>query len=129
MNLRFRVWDTRDQRMLMVRELYFNNEGVSAVRVIGNVSTSQYKKTDFLRMPRGIVMQWTGIHDRKGTEIYEGDIVEFRTVTGKTSPNRVIERMVMEMFNGYNVAIGKGTVLKEVIGNIYATPGLIEHSK
>jgi uncharacterized phage protein (TIGR01671 family) len=75
------------------------------------------------------LMQYTGMEDSKGTEIYEGDIVE--------SPNSVftVEWTKEGYWNAVKVSgvhlcstqtvYGKGC-LYEVIGNIYENPELLE---
>jgi len=78
-----------------------------------------------------VLMQYTGLHDRKGVEIYEGDImgtsykgfevgvVEFHTGS-YVLRGSVKECMFKRTEQGYTLT------LCEVIGNIYENPELLE---
>ena len=68
------------------------------------------------------VMQFTGLHDKNGKEIYEGDVVEH------TNPQRgCIE--YLEQYAAF-VLVSEGIIFKPetatlVIGNIYENPELL----
>ena len=74
--------------------------------------------------------QYTGLKDKNGKEIYEGDIVE-RTkdlIKGKIEYNRIEGRFVIcvsKLFRNYNLGL-EADMIVEVIGNIYENPELLK---
>lgn len=73
-------------------------------------------------MVNGILMQFTGLLDKNGKEIYEGDIYKW----GNTPPEyKEIPRYPDRLFH----LIGERVLLPEdieIIGNIYENPELIK---
>lgn len=80
------------------------------------------------------LMQYTGLKDKHGKEIYEGDIVKFhyKRVIYKIGP--VVWN---DMFGSWDIdctdfvaykSLGKFNSVSEVIGNIYENPELLEET-
>lgn len=77
------------------------------------------------------LMQYTGLHDKNGKEIYEGDIVK-TYISGRWLLGKVIyehSRFTIDVTNNKELEYGRTGIIEnftEVIGNIYENKDLIE---
>lgn len=92
----------------------------------------QYDAIDMFQRDMMTLIQYTGLHDKNGREIYEGDIVDIglRNQDGKP----VIAPVSYETYtagyvldNGGNGIWQRLTEDCEVIGNIYEDGGLVDN--
>ena len=81
------------------------------------------------------IMQYTGLKDKQGNEIYEGDIIKWRNTIGDEIKDVVIWS---ELSHGFSVSrtpevccvlSGSDGSHIEVIGNIYENPELLKEPK
>lgn len=73
------------------------------------------------------IMQFTGLHDKNGKEIYEGDIVHHYD-GGKPYEMKWNKTLASFRLGGFTVAVMddyKKGILFEVIGSIYENPELL----
>ncbi|HAP3055229.1 TPA: hypothetical protein ITT00_002789 [Enterococcus faecalis] len=128
---KFRAWDKRENTMRDVAVLHFTKGG--------KVNSIEYWKTPSelksYHVRNLVLMQSTGLKDLNGVEIFEGDIVKV-TVNNYGTGERFeqIDKVVYEdcrfCFNDgfyYSETIKySGYENKEVIGNVYENPELLE---
>jgi hypothetical protein len=75
------------------------------------------------------IMQYTGLYDKNGKEIYEGDVVEFKYANMKK-----LKRAEIQWGTGGFWVVGWYNKLSdykafEIIGNIYENPELLKEIK
>ncbi len=122
--LKFRAWDKEEQIMGVPFDLY----------EIGMVNGENgYDKKYF------IILQYTGLHDKRGVEIYEGDILDRNdnilcVVTfedGKFGWNIKYKHPELNQrqdYFGRSYASQEEASKLEVIGNIYESPYLLDNN-
>lgn len=117
---RYRAWDKENKKMIDVDILNWNN---GEVDFIGDGITFILKANDIE------LMQSTGLTDKNGKEIFEGDIVdseggfttgvvEFRSDLGMFVSTLIKYNNFERLCNAHG--------LVKVIGNIYENPELLE---
>lgn len=132
--IKFRAWDKAKRRMLGVEQLAFgpNGELVSIYSDGPDFSNdSEALMGEKPDLNEAVLMQYTGLHDKNGREIYEGDVLDIgiRNQDGKP----VIAPVSYETYaagyvldNGGNGIWQRLTEDCEVIGNIFENPELQE---
>lgn len=118
--IKFRIWDIENKEMLKVQELDFEPTFYG-----GRIAIRPDQYNDYFDTEDMILMQYTGIDDKNGKEIYEGDIVKYENMTGK-----------IMFFNGSFIMsnfeeteeweLGVINEELEIMGNIYDNPELLE---
>jgi uncharacterized phage protein (TIGR01671 family) len=122
--IKFRAWDTDSNRMVPYEDMLLWDHDVLRSFVMS------------LR-DNYIHMQYTGLHDKNGTPIFEGDVVRLRfheAPDGESFENGVIEWhkpsaafkwLSGEPSDGNNYWLSQADdKYREVIGNIYEQPAL-----
>ncbi|WP_312459901.1 YopX family protein [Proteiniclasticum sp.] len=133
--IKFRAWDKTENRMARnVEELKFNSKGIYAV-VLNHLGFEMRRRANDVEL-----MQYTGLKDRNGKEIFEGDIVAFEDSDGGYEyPDVVVNTGIVEYgelgfyFTNRVAAEMDDFYIKdgrcddvEVIGNIHDNPELME---
>ena len=115
--IKFRAWNKKDKVMVDVAAMNFGPSGFWSL--IEDAYDAELQLADSYEL-----MQYTGLKDKNGREIYEGDIVknEYGKVMEVNYDPRSAAFGVGDYYFG---TIGSGKTL-EVIGNIFDNPELLE---
>jgi len=122
--IKFRAWDKQIKEMLSVDKIEWDRKLVYI----------RSSTRDHMETPRRIsediccLMQYTGLNDKNGKEIYEGDIVEYfkRRYFIKFHLANFMLSKKESNFLGLNSAIYSQDGVLTVIGNIHKNPKLLK---
>lgn len=123
--IKFRAWDKADKKM-------YPRVGISLYGIQCYKDNDNFPEQ--LIIDRGQncfeIMQYTGIRDRHGKDIYEGDIVRrYINSRGNLYPSNYRKNIVIIEFKNAAWTIRKQTDRYEIIGNIHENPELLEVTK
>lgn len=79
--IKFRIWDIENKEMLKVQELDFEPTFYG-----GRIAIRPDQYNDYFDTEDMILMQYTGLHDKNGKEIYEEDVVKITNKNSKVIP-------------------------------------------
>lgn len=127
---KFRAWDS-------VKKKFVEHFFITDNSLICNMEkpTSGYNSPIPVEKSELILMQSTGLHDKNGKEIFEGDILAIETDEGILNVNIFLDsKHALFMFESkkYNEEdllaelVEDYTYPFEIIGNIYENPELLE---
>ena len=131
---KFRAWDTTKKEMFKDTFAITESGQVVVVEQENVMCPPDYVFVDHL-----VIMQSTGLKDKNGKEIFEGDIVQFEDCY-EVSDFLYINTGIIEWCQGGFHVTNRDSVLMEdlfdgdsldvtIIGNIYENPELLEDNK
>lgn len=125
--VKFRAWDTYDNRM---KHKFTIGSVTNSDNNLWTCPTLWLEDTGWVNCDTLVLMQYTGLKDKNGVEIYEGDIVNVHSYTvtglGKVGFNK--GSFVFNKFEYPTRQVLHSFSEIEVIGNIYENPELLENN-
>jgi len=124
--IKFRAWDKSEKKMKEVSCIDLVEDGVVGVELIGD-TCFEHVMWNYVEL-----MQFTGLHDRNGTEIYEGDIIQMGGCRGFVTFKGgilCVERRIHYNEGKYVPYLdwpAEAFEGCEIIGNIFENPELLE---
>lgn len=112
--IEFRSWDKESQQIFEVAAIDFENGGVRYKdNPSGNVIDALFEQIELL--------QYTGLPDKNGTKIFEGDVVKF-----EANNRRYEVKFTGGCFEFGGWSVGAYSKQIEVIGNIFENPEILK---
>lgn len=128
---KFRAWMPSLQWMCEVTAILFDEKSIDVYKTDDTGRVTEMN----VRQNEAVLMQSTGIKDKNGVEIFEGDVAVMdgwrRQVVTFGTQEVEEEFGSVRIYRGFNLYLGGGypnAVMStfEVIGNIYENPELVE---
>jgi len=122
---KFRAWDKKEKKMYWVNKIDVPNFDSGAIKLEKN--NGDPEKVEWQSLGSVELQQFTGLKDKNGKEIFEGDIVEF-----KYSPLGSFREEIGFNDGGFWIKRKDGTNFmpskeyREVIGNVFETPDILK---
>ena len=126
--IKFRAWHNELARMMSISDMWFN------VDSLGEIGLNDAVMNDYITVsPNEIeLMQSTGLKDKNGKEIFEGDIVDYKGREAVVKWHGSYASFIYRFVDGLKERVSEWDPLFlacynfEVIGNIYENPELLE---
>jgi len=127
--IKFRIWCKQTEEMHTVERMGFDDGELWYVEDEDRHTQPPY----FMDRNDSVLMQYTGLKDKNGREIYEGDILRLKAKKGYEYLGDV--GVIRMSYSAYVIGTSTGEYLfiyfdeVEIIGNIYENPELLEVNK
>jgi len=137
--IKFRAWHFGQNRMFSAEEMTKDQMALLPDGHFANISGEQLEKTVVYPHETMLPLQFTGLKDCKGREIYEGDILRYtESVWNVDSPPTyslktriIVVDEASDLANDFNDTFGWNIPYSdniEVVGNKFENPELLEES-
>jgi len=133
--IKFRAWVGTHKLMFQVREMIIP-DGLNEAGMQEIAATDNYSIVRPLHYIQPILMQYTGLKDKNGKEIYEGDIINFN-IQDYRGLDHFYKSEVYYWGSCFSCDTGESCLINldtiiaeddeiEIIGNIYENPELLK---
>lgn len=113
---KFRAWDKRKQKMVGCDSDGYTMQIIQGHPVVTNTFLTAYDD----------VMQFLGIKDIKGEELYEGDRVSIESITYTIESLKYFYWMQFDDQMGIKFLNADDEPIFEIIGNVYEDKGMLK---
>ncbi|MGM7689784.1 YopX family protein [Staphylococcus felis] len=121
---KFRAWNKDNKVMVEVRGINYDYEGVWSKEMIDDESDGGYLPFSDIEL-----MQYTGVKDKHGKEVYIGDIVYDGIMKDYSVIKFEEDVLIVKWGDGYYDYLSEVIERLEVIGNIYESKELLEEER
>ena len=129
--IKFRAWLKEDKKMVNVETMDFTDKSMQYLKrsEIINAYILRRESDDDVEL-----MQYTGVKDKNGKEIYEGDILFFRDENMKyivvwQDAAFIIKSIEIRKYSEKMCWLDDTEICCEIVGNIYENKKLLEENK
>ena len=124
--IKFRAWDYQEEKMITsyddLTTGMHGTEPMPLIPLTGGVVIPYWEKSKMDGQSHYELMQFTGLHDKNGVEIYEGDVYEIDFGDG-------IYRHKVEIPEFYRQINAHHLRRLEVVGNVFENPELLTQTE
>ena len=125
---KFRIFDKKIGKIFKAHDLRFTAEEAVYEVCHDTIREDGGKHWTFTDFKEVVLMQFTGLKDKNGKEIYEGDILTYSGIT--SNGNKILREVNYNpeyaRFQSGMYPLNQSIELSEIIGNIYENPELLQ---
>jgi uncharacterized phage protein (TIGR01671 family) len=134
-DIKFRVWNDKYKKFVFNLDFGQIQAANCNNGLLGVTFSNSELKTDEIKYKDCTVQQFTGLFDKNGKEIYEGDIVKYTVIPDyypSDKPYETITKVELKLSTNLDTEHGggpDGTTRYEnieVIGNVFENPELVK---
>ena len=119
--IKFRCWDKEKKEWAKMRlDVWGDWQGASMTQIYPKDKPEEFEHTNGSRW---VWLQFTGLLDKNGKEIYEGDIIStYQRKDGTWQRPKEVKYYLKKRTSGFNLGTNSNPT---IIGNIYENPELL----
>ena len=130
--IKFRAWHFKLNRMFSAEEMTEDQMALLPNGKFANINSISTQLSQIFQHDVMLPLQFTGILDSRGKEIYEGDILKFKEWSWSKKQGNIYKDTFVKVVWFHAGFILEGSKFEwdfekgEVVGNIYENPELIK---
>lgn len=129
---KFRAWDKVTERYYAVDSLVYDDDGNLCEVYLAGIQINESNPNANVRLPNEVVLeQYTGLKDKNGKEIYEGDVVDdgYSNICEIRWSEKLAGFKAVDEKDGYATNVWLVSEYGKVIGNVHENPELLKEEK